>query len=191
MKYARIAFLVADQDPSRNIYGKEFLWFYLPPLCRKLENAKPALLNTEGMKCLLLSFVVGPRNLTPYQMPWLVGLLHEFCCSETISTSSTLSKGNIGGIETRIELKDDQKCEVSIFWSPSNQSDTSHVANMASNILEVIETSLILSEFLKLWKIQKIDETGKVEALFDINKAVKMAIDDCMKTQSRLQFNNI
>ena len=184
MKYARIAFLIADQDPNRNIYDKEALWFYLPPLCRKLENAKPALLSTEGLTCLSLSFVAGSRNLTPDQMPWLVGLLHEFCCSETISISSTLSKGNFGGIETRIDLKDDHKCEINIFWSPSNQFDMSHVASMASNISGVIETSPILSELLKLKKIDKIDENGKVDAVFDMNKAVKTAIDDCMKTQS-------
>ncbi len=34
MKYARIAFLVADQDKSRNIFDKKALWYYLPPLCR-------------------------------------------------------------------------------------------------------------------------------------------------------------
>ena len=55
---------------------------------------------------------------------------------------------------------------------------------MASNISGVIETSPILSELLKLKKIDKIDENGKVDAVFDMNKAVKTAIDDCMKTQS-------
>ena len=185
MKYARIAFLVTDQDKGRNIFDKEALWYYLPPLCQKLDNAKPALMSTEGMEYLSLCFVACPINLTPYQMPWLVGLLHEFCCPGKISISSTLSKGNVGGKEVRIELKDDLKCDISIFWSPSNLQDTSHAAILASAIIDVVGTSPIMSEFLKLQKIEKIDQNGIPDADYDLDKAVRTAKDELMKISEK------
>ena len=179
MKYERIAFLVADQDKSRNIFDKKALWYYLPPLCRKLENVKPALMSTEGMAYLTLCFVA--INLTPNPMPWLIGLLHEFCCPGKISTSLTLSKGNVGGKEVRIELKDDLKCDISIFWSPSNRQDTLYAAILAAAIIDVVGTSPIMSEFLKLQKIKKIDQNGILDADYDLDKAVRTAKDEVMK----------
>ena len=87
----------------------------------------------------------------------------------------------MGGKEVRIELKDDLKCDISIFWSPSNRKYTSYAAILASAIIDVVGTSPIMSEFLKLQKIEKIDQNGILDADYDLDRAVSAAMDDCMK----------
>ena len=79
----------------------------------------------------------------------------------------------------RIEQKDDLQCNISIFWS--NRGDKSHAAILASAIIDVVGTSPIMSEFLRLQKIEKIDQNGTLEADYDLDKAVRTAKDELMK----------
>ena len=91
----------------------------------------------------------------------------------------------MGGKEVRIELKDDLKYDISIFWSPLNLQDTSYAAILASAIIDVVGTSPIMSEFLKLQKIEKIDQNGILDANYDLDRAVSAAMDECEKTSER------
>ena len=52
-------------------------------------------------------------------------------------------------------------------------------------IIDVVETSPIMSKFLKLQKIEKIGQDGVPDADYDLDKAVRTAKDELMKISEK------
>ena len=178
MQGARVAFLVKDQDNQRKILDKTTLWYFIAPFCLEMTPHHPPLKSTSNKEHLAIGWTTTSYQSTEIlnKMPWLVGLVHEFCHPGKIWTSTAMAGGTVGDIEMRLKL-DGDNCHINLYWYTSNKFHQNCVALMASSILDVVKCDPILDEFLEQGQIRRFDANGTLKD-YNLAEAVIKAMNE-------------
>ena len=178
MKGARVAFLVKDQDNQREILNKTTRWYFIAPFCLEMPPQHQPLTSTSDKEHLAIGWTLTSSQPTAIldKMPWLVGLVHEFCHPGKIWTSTAKAGGTVGDIEMRLKL-DGDNCHINLYWYTSNKFHQNCVALMASSILDVVKCDPILDEFLEQGQIRRFDANGTLKD-YNLAEAVIKAMNE-------------
>ena len=178
MKDARITFLVKDQDNYREILNRKTLWYFIAPFCLEMAPQYPPLASTSGKERLAIGWSATSSQPTSIlnKMPWLVGLVYEFCNPGSIWTSTVIAGGNVGNIEMRLKF-DGDNCDINLYWYPSNNFDRNFVAIMASSLLDVVKCNPILEEFVEKGEVRRFDANGTLKD-YNLAEALLKAMNE-------------
>ena len=178
MRSARLAFLVKDQDNRREILNRYSVWYFLTPFCLEMIPQHPPLLSISGKECLAIGWSASSSQPTGFlnKMPWLVGLVHEFCHPGKIWTSTNMAGGMVKDIEMRLKF-DGVNCDIKIYWYPSDNFNQNVVALMVSNLLDIVKCDPVLQSILGQSEIRKFDTNGN-PIDYNLKEAVIKAIDE-------------
>ena len=178
MRGARLAFLVKDQDNQREILNRNTVWYLITPLCLEMAPQHPPLASTSGKEYLAIGWSAAsfqPMGILN-KMPWLAGLVHEFCHPGKIWTSTAMAGGTVKDIEMRLKF-DGDNCDINLYWYPSNNFDENCVALMASSLLDAVKYNPVLKEFLEQGEIKRYDINGTLKD-YNLAMAVNKAMDE-------------
>ena len=182
MKGARLAFLVKDQDNQREILNRKTLWYFIAPFCLEMPPQHPPLASTSGKERLSIGWTTKSSSSSPSQladilnkMPWLTGLVYEYCSPGRIWTSAAMAGGTVGDIEMRL-IFDGDNCDINLYWYTSNSFDQNCVAVIASSLLEVVKCNPVLEELLEQGEIRRFDANGVLKD-YNLTEAVIKAMD--------------
>ena len=114
-------------------------WWFIPSLCEQnREEILPPLHKNEMSSFIKKDFaIIGDKPA----MPYLLGLLHEYCPMTTIKTSPNQSYGECGmWITIRIHLfPEERKCSITIYWPETNDRAGDRAELMMASLTNIRE----------------------------------------------------
>ena len=172
MKENRVLFLSINMDKHQKIFQKKSLWYFIPALCCKVtaDNVLPPILDDKDWINMEFKLLSDPHT---DPLPWLIGLLYEFCFPVNVITSPTLCKSNVKEVEVHIEVnRAESNCNIKVLWPLGVEKDRQHAAIKAECIKEVLETSPVLQHMARPIRV-----TGRHTSNFNLQEASKKAVD--------------
>ena len=181
MKQERFMFLVPNQDTRRKIFQKKQCWYFIPIFVFTMRKKLDPMDNMDAVSvynhCLTLTYTIT-GSLRP--MPWLAGLLYEFCSPYSVALSVTSSEAYVGKIKMIIKMNGmtGDRCYINVCCDKSNNSDIQHSTVLVATVRNIISKASIFENHLidlNLVTIEKLGQIPKVATNFSsmLSQALK------------------